>query len=327
MRKFILVVVVACTTLFFTGCEKPTKQQELVEFGGLKVNLSENLDPDILFMDFEDLKRKYQKSRMHAGYRFTEELDIPLDIMVEMVENVFSDYANTDSLTDEGILEIQSVFYELESHEIAENIETIDSFYVAFMRDQLIDCLANYDNSNQRQYDNYGLNSAEKWALIWRPRMIGPTRDATKKSMELSDEHYPNSNGYQTKKDAFRHSLWNALIAKYAGAKKNKIWKCVKWAKKFTDKHEECSEKPDNLTDEEFAFDQAMDYHNNEIGRDYFESVAWTYKKNWRTRRRVKSPSADDMAATIYEKSEAGVQVANKNEISNYPDVLVYIVE
>tara|TARA_Y100000385_G_scaffold258825_1_gene287106 strand:+ start:184 stop:303 length:120 start_codon:yes stop_codon:yes gene_type:complete len=39
MRKFILVVVVACTTLFFTGCEKPPKQQELVEFGGLKVNL------------------------------------------------------------------------------------------------------------------------------------------------------------------------------------------------------------------------------------------------------------------------------------------------
>ena len=129
MKKLLLVGVVVCTTLFFTGCEKPIGQKELVEFGGLKVNLSENHDPDVLFMGLEDLKSKYQSSRMLAGYRFSGELDVPLDVMAEMAESVFSDYANTDSLTDEGILEIQSVFYELDAQEIAENIETIDSFY------------------------------------------------------------------------------------------------------------------------------------------------------------------------------------------------------
>ena len=195
------------------------------------------------------------------------------------------------------------------------------------MRDQLIDSLANYDDSDQRRYDDRGASSAEKWALFWHPRMIRPTIDATDKTEELCDEYYPNLSGKKDRRDAFRHPLWNALIAKYAGKKKNKIWKCVKWAKKFTDKHEIGTEQPDDETEEEFALNQAMDYHNNEIGRDYFKSVAWTYKKNWRTRRRVKAPPAREIADAIFQKSEAAVLVANKNAISHYPDILVYIVE
>jgi len=109
------------------------------------------------------------------------------------------------------------------------------------------------------------------------------------------------------------------------GSKKNKVSKCTDWAKKFTDKHEEGAEKPSNMTQSDFEFDKAMDYHNNKIGRDYFSSVAWVDKRKWYQSSVVKAPSEKTMADAIYNKTKVAKKVSNKSQIGWYPSYLVYI--
>ena len=232
-------------------------------------------------------------------------------------------------MSERDILLIQNDFNGIDELTIYENIEVIDSFYTALIRFDLVDTLAKYNPSNLKStsgYNDYDVSFAEKWALLWHPRMVKPTLNATNKATELTKKKFPEINKhFQTQAYAFRHAIWNALIAKYAGDSKNKIDKCVDWAKKFTDKHEEGGTKPTGWTDEEFAFDQAMDYHNNKIGRDYFKSVAWTDKRKWYQPTRVKAPSEDDMANAIFDKTKVAKLVSSKLSISSYPSNLVYI--
>ena len=94
------------------------------------------------------------------------------------------------------------------------------------------------------------------------PRFILPTFRATKECLNLSTDFYGRSHFKNGPANAFRHALWNYLIAKRCFALKKNEKKVLNWTKKITDWHENAF--PNN----ELA--RNMDLHNNRVGRLFF---------------------------------------------------------
>jgi hypothetical protein len=93
---------------------------------------------------------------------------------------------------------------------------------------------------------------------ISHPLFIVPTLRATQKTMQIAQREYGNAHKGNTKANAFRHALWNVLIAKACLKWKNNLEKVLRWTETITTKHEKLApNKP---------LAQAMDLHNNYIG-------------------------------------------------------------
>lgn len=86
---------------------------------------------------------------------------------------------------------------------------------------------------------------------------------ATAETFRISQAYFPYIHGYHNKANAFRHALWNILIAKYCMWFTRNSDTAIKWAKKFTDWHEDFSPNE--------GLARAMDLHNNKMGRVFFK--------------------------------------------------------
>ncbi|RDY59940.1 DUF6973 domain-containing protein [Flagellimonas nanhaiensis] len=94
------------------------------------------------------------------------------------------------------------------------------------------------------------------------PRFLLPTLRATRECLKISNDLYGRSHFKNGPANAFRHVLWNYLIAKRCFAFKKNEKKVLSWTKKITDWHENAF--PNN----ELA--RKMDLHNNKVGRLFF---------------------------------------------------------
>jgi hypothetical protein len=95
---------------------------------------------------------------------------------------------------------------------------------------------------------------------------------ATFKVYRISQKKFPNIHGGHNKANAFRHALWNILIAQKCARFSENINDVLEWTKQITDWHEEFS------PNEEMA--KAMDLHNNQKGREYFIELMKKKEKN-----------------------------------------------
>lgn len=94
------------------------------------------------------------------------------------------------------------------------------------------------------------------------PLFMFATAKATSKTLKIVQQKFPDIHGKDNKANAFRHALWNYMIAFYS-FKFERDKKLVNaWVKKITDWHEEFS--PNSM------LARAMDLHNNLIGREQF---------------------------------------------------------
>ncbi|PEL82824.1 DUF6973 domain-containing protein [Bacillus wiedmannii] len=81
-----------------------------------------------------------------------------------------------------------------------------------------------------------------------------------------SEKYYSNSTLYQGNGDAFRHSFWNAALAKELGTIKGRDVGVAR-AKVWTDAHEQYSS----------GVDKEMDLYNNEVGRTIaYNNYSWS---------------------------------------------------
>ncbi len=318
-------------TVIITGCQFTHHDDiDMTNFEGFKVTLPVGIDNNVLHMDLNDLQNLYYQSLSSFGKEISNDnIDITLEELALITDNILQKYPDPTDLSETNIDRILNDFSELNENNINEYIDVIDSFYTKIIRYELADTLAKTQISLSKSASGYGSNIsfAEIWTLIWHPRLIIPTRDAVNQANILtSDEEwgkFPGIRSYKNIVDAYKHAIWNVLIAKYVGDKKNSIEKCVNWAKKFTDKHEEGQKKPQAMSLADFNLECEMDYHNNKIGRDYFSNVAWTEKQGTKTI--VMAPSDNSIADAIYEKTSFAIKVATASIITNYPNNLVYI--
>lgn len=146
------------------------------------------------------------------------------------------------------------------------------------------------------------LISLTKFALK-HPFFMFATIKATSKTLKIVQEKFPDIHGKDNKANAFRHALWNYLIANNClKFEKNKT-AIISWTKKITDWHEDFSPNK--------ALARAMDLHNNHIGRELFECN--------------EENTEEEIMNELELKLINAVQVLSVNELENNLKNLIFI--
>ena len=93
-------------------------------------------------------------------------------------------------------------------------------------------------------------------------RFLYPTYLATQQCMDISTKYFQRKHYNNGQANAFRHALWNYLIALKCTDKSKNRTRALSWTKSITDWHEAA------FVNRPLA--QRMDLHNNAVGRALF---------------------------------------------------------
>ncbi len=135
--------------------------------------------------------------------------------------------------------------------------------------------------------------------------MVYPTLKATRQTISIAQKHFGNEQSRNTPANAFRHGLWNYLIAQYCYRFRKDQAHVLRWTKTITDWHEDFS--PNN----EIA--REMDLHNNRIGRQVYKEKPQL--------------SLEEVVRIFVERTENAVKVDSLKEIEVHARRFVYLVE
>src|SRR5690554_847238 len=137
------------------------------------------------------------------------------------------------------------------------------------------------------------------------PMYFFPTHRATIKTVQICDDIFGKKHHKNNVTNAFRHALWNILIAKKCFAKNNSVEKSVTWAKIITDLHEKLAPNSE--------LEMTMDLHNNEIGRNLFAV------------KQLQNMEEEGIITVLKEKIKTAVKVSSINEMKENVSEFVYL--
>lgn len=141
--------------------------------------------------------------------------------------------------------------------------------------------------------------------FIMRPLYIIPTHRATIETLLICDKLFGTKHQNHSRENAFRHALWNIIIAKNCYTPKRSAANVIEWAEKITTLHEKMApNKP---------LETAMDLHNNKVGLTLFEEEK-LYQK-----------PLSEIKKILLQKMELGVKVSSEEEIKQHTDKMVYL--
>lgn len=153
------------------------------------------------------------------------------------------------------------------------------------------------------------LKFSKLWRLAWigikNPFLVMPTNQATLHTMQVCDRIYGRKHHGDTKANAFRHALWNILIAKRVLKIVKTDEKAIQWSDKITTLHETLMPNP--------PLEMEMDLHNNMMGRKFYLEL--------------QDASEEKIIEFLKVKLEEAVQIKTVEETENLKDFLVYIEE
>ncbi|MCF6348397.1 MAG: hypothetical protein L3J20_08880 [Flavobacteriaceae bacterium] len=153
------------------------------------------------------------------------------------------------------------------------------------------------------------INKGNAWSFIIlfarHPLNLIPTFLATYQCVKISNEHYGRLHHKNNATNAFRHALWNFLIAKKCSVWRRNKRKAIRFAEKITNWHEEFSPNA--------PLEKEMDLHNNLIGRKMF--IINDEK------------SIEDFVKVLKEKVEDSKLITKLDDLEKYSNDLVHIVE
>ncbi len=143
------------------------------------------------------------------------------------------------------------------------------------------------------------------WLAISHPFFVIPTLRATQKTMQIAQREYGNAHKGNTKANAFRHALWNVLIAKACLKWKNNLEKVLRWTETITTRHEKLApNKP---------LPRAMDLHNNHIGLENCKDLVELTER--------------EIVDFLKKMAEKALKIEHLGEIKTAGKRLVYITE
>ncbi len=143
------------------------------------------------------------------------------------------------------------------------------------------------------------------WLFLTHPLYIRPTWIATKRTFAICNNLYGSNHHKSNKANAFRHAFWNLLICKKVVKGGKNLEKSSIFTQKVTDLYEKATKND--------IFDQAMDLHNNKIGRMLFLEFL--------------DKTETEMINLVQKRAEMAKKVAQIEEIEKYETELVYITE
>jgi len=141
--------------------------------------------------------------------------------------------------------------------------------------------------------------------FILKPLYFFPTHRATIQTLQICYRLFDKQHHKNNVTNAFRHALWNVLIAKRCFKMNQSVEKSVLWAKKITDLHEQLA--PNN------HLEMLMDLHNNNIGRVIF------------VEHKLHKENQDTIISVLKEKMQTAVLIESVSEIENFKNEFVYI--
>lgn len=164
---------------------------------------------------------------------------------------------------------IQNDFIGISDEQIEENIELIDEYYKKNMNYEILlttkekkeELTANIARKTDYESENplhitCVLNLSGTLANSLNIQYAGDD------ARGLADEEYPSLGGGDDRRDAFRHMMWNVLLAKYYFTLSTSRYTRTNFATRVTSAWETCGDNEDD--------GKAMDIHNNVIGRDIY---------------------------------------------------------
>ncbi len=151
------------------------------------------------------------------------------------------------------------------------------------------------------------LDFKQLWVLfLWflqHPLFMFATAKATYFTIRIAQKEFPDIHDQHNKANAFRHALWNLLIAKESAKFSSDLDAVLSWTKRITDWHEEFSPNK--------QMPKLMDLHNNKFGRDKFPK--------W------KEESKARIVFLLKNEFSSAVQVKHTSEFKNLENQLVYL--
>ena len=151
------------------------------------------------------------------------------------------------------------------------------------------------------------LDFKQVWILfLWflqHPLYMFATAKATYFTIKIAQKEFPDIHDQHNKANAFRHALWNLLIAKESAKFSSDLEAVLNWTKRITDWHEEFSPNK--------KMAKLMDLHNNKFGRNQFLDL--------------KDKSTETIIITLKNELLNAVQVQQKSEFKNFENQLVYL--
>lgn len=236
-----------------------TVKKEVV-FKGLKTKISQGISENFLNQNDKFVENAFKAEFSDNPVSFKD--------FAGFAKSIIEKYPiiTPNQLKKEDLVKIKNDFEGLSESDIVKNKELITNFYKREIQFELLNKVKNFrkTNKNSRIKSVSGIESLpwECWLLlISQPWQIGPTYGATQIAISWSEGIYSHLDYSDTRRDALRHSAWNMYLAIFCaqGVKSYGIW----WAQTFTNTYEENGENSDEA--------HAMDYHNNKVGRNYFE--------------------------------------------------------
>lgn len=321
----------------FNGCKKEDdkkendKKEKLSYKELVSINKISNFSNDVLYYtDSMYLSELSSNNKLKSGDSF---YPITLSDMAELVEPILKEYPNFDSLTFQDLEIVEQDFPTLTQSDIETNIDGIELVYDAVGKYKLYQKADSFLRKNikgkRKSYTNwypYDLSSQELSLLISHPRLIDGTNMAREQAGRYAQEYFPTLAGWKDKADAFRHTIWNTLIAKHTSKRFTLIGDAVDWAKKFTDAHESGHPGGDEN-------DVAMDYHNNNEGREYFREIATKERvkdywlAGWHYKNVIRTPENSTIKFEVFWRAIMGAKFFDKSELPNWNGRLVYLVD
>ncbi len=131
-----------------------------------------------------------------------------------------------------------------------------------------------------------------------------PTLKATKQTFQICDELFGNEHHKSNKANAFRHALWNVLICQKSFKRLKNKQKSVFWAQKVTDLYEKVTQNK--------QMDEAMDLHNNIVGRICFLNFL--------------NKNEAEMITFLQNKAKNAKKVENLEDLEKNFNQLVYLI-
>jgi hypothetical protein len=144
-------------------------------------------------------------------------------------------------------------------------------------------------------------------AFILKPFYFLPTHRATLQTVQICNRLFKKQHHKNNVTNAFRHALWNVLIAKRCYKMNQSVEKSVSWAKQITDLHEQLA--PNSY------LEMQMDLHNNKIGRVIF------------VEQKLYQESQETTISVLKEKMRTAGLVKSVSEIENFTNEFVYLEE
>lgn len=144
-------------------------------------------------------------------------------------------------------------------------------------------------------------------AFVLKPFYFFPTHRATLQTVQICNRLFKNQHHKNNVTNAFRHALWNVLIAKRCHKMSKSVEKSVSWAKHITDLHEQLA--PNSY------LEMQMDLHNNNIGRVIF------------VEHKLYHESQETTVSVLKEKMQTAGLVKSVSEIENFTNEFVYLQE